>query len=342
MSFQIFNRRYTGSKAKLSEWIKSLMIKHCIDAKSFCDLFAGTAVISYSVYDIYDKLIINDFLYSNEVIYNAFFGNGKFNEKVLLTYQKKYRNLNNEEIHPNFVSTNFGGKYFSLEDSYIIGYIRQDIEENRSRLTKREYEILLTSLIYSFDRSANTVGHYEAYIKNTQIRSNFIFELIQPINTTSHSKCVSIYREDANILVQKIKSDIVYIDPPYSSRQYSRFYHVIETIVKWDNPKLFGEAKKPEPENISDYCKVKAIDSFNDLILNLNCKYIVVSYNNTYGSKSKSSQNKMTLEQIKSILKKRGSVDVFMIKHKPFNAGKTDLSNHMEYLFIVKVGEKND
>jgi len=45
---------------------------------------------------------------------------------------------------------------------------------------------------------------------------------IDPIKT----KNVTIFREDTNILAKKIKTDIVYIDPPYNSRQYSRFYHV--------------------------------------------------------------------------------------------------------------------
>lgn len=342
MSFNINNRRYTGSKSKLADWIKSLLITECPDSNSFCDIFAGTAVITDTVYDVYDKLIINDFLYSNEVIYNAFFSLGSFKETTLLHYQNKYKKLNPTDLESNFVSINFGNKYFSMEDALIIGEIRQDLENNKEKLTKREYEILLTSLIYSFDRSANTVGHYEAYIKQHNIRNTFKFELITPVNTRKNRKQVSIFREDANQLSKKIKADIVYIDPPYSSRQYSRFYHVIETIVKWDNPKLYGEAKKPDPENISDYCKVKATDVFNELILSLKCKYIVVSYNNTYGSKSKSSQNKMTLEQIKDILAKRGEVEIFTTKHKPFNAGKTELSNHMEYLFIVKVGKKND
>ena len=96
---------------------------------------------------------------------------------------------------------------------------------------------------------------------------------------------------DANKLARQIKSDLVYIDPPYNSRQYSRFYHVYENLVKWEKPKLFGVACKPEPNNVSDYCKVKAKDAFLDLVTNLDTKYLAVSYNNTYKSKSKSSEN---------------------------------------------------
>ena len=53
---------------------------------------------------------------------------------------------------------------------------------------------------------------------------------------------------------------------------------------------------------MSAYCTSSAPVAFRDLISKLNVKYIVVSYNNTYESKSGSSKNKITLEQIKSIL----------------------------------------
>ena len=83
-------------------------------------------------------------------------------------------------------------------------------------------------------------------------------KLIQPIDI----KSLSIFREDTNALVKKIKADVVYIDPPYNSRQYSRFYHILETLTKWDHPTLYGIALKPKSENMSDYCRESAKDRF--------------------------------------------------------------------------------
>ena len=60
----------------------------------------------------------------------------------------------------------------------------------------------------------------------------------------------------------------------------------MENLVQWKKPKLFGEALKPEPENMSEYCKTKAPEKFQELITNINSNYIVVSYNNTYKSKA--------------------------------------------------------
>ncbi|MCK9493351.1 MAG: DNA adenine methylase [Acholeplasmataceae bacterium] len=338
MAFKIYNRRYTGSKNKLVPWIKEVVEEHCSDATSFCDIFAGTGVVTYAMLENYDDFIINDFLYSNEVIYNAFLSNKKYDRDKVLKIAQKYKSLEANLLEPDFVTDNYGNKYFSIQDSLKIDYIRNDIEKRKNNLNKREYNILLTSLIYSFDRIANTVGHYDAYIKSGKINDSFKFELIEPAIEVDSKKNVHIYREDANILAKKVLSDIVYIDPPYSSRQYSRFYHVIETITKWDKPELFGTALKPEPDNISEYSKTKALDFFTDLILDLKSKYIVVSYNNTYMSKSKSSKNKMSLEDIEKVLKTKGETTMYVKKHKAFNAGKTDFDDkHQEILFVTKV-----
>ena len=61
MPYQIWNRRYTGSKYKLSGWISDLILENCI-GNSFCDLFAGTAIISKQMINSVEEIYINDFL----------------------------------------------------------------------------------------------------------------------------------------------------------------------------------------------------------------------------------------------------------------------------------------
>ena len=150
---------------------------------------------------------------------------------------------------------------------------------------------------------------------------------------------VEIHREDSNQLARRIHTDLVYIDPPYNSRQYCRFYHLYETLVKWDKPELFGVAMKPAAENMSAYCSVKAVDAFEDLVSHLDTRYIVVSYNNTYNSKSSSSENKIQLEDIERILKNLGPTKVFEHSHQFFNTGKTEFYDHKELLFVTHVNE---
>ena len=73
MSFDVNNRRYTGCKSKLTEWIRQNILKNCFQCNSFCDIFAGTGVVTESVISDYKTFYINDFLFSNEVVYKAFF-----------------------------------------------------------------------------------------------------------------------------------------------------------------------------------------------------------------------------------------------------------------------------
>lgn len=143
---QLHNRRYIGNKYKLIEWIFSIIQKEC-KGEIFADIFAGTGVISAVAIKHYKKIIINDFLYSNNVIYHAFFGDEKWNKEKIDSIIKDYNNIYSEDLEENYFSDNFGGKYFSRSSAKKIGFIRNNIEENKEKLTKREYCILLTSLI---------------------------------------------------------------------------------------------------------------------------------------------------------------------------------------------------
>ncbi len=335
-TFRIESRRYIGSKAKLSEWIMYLInkeIKHKVN--TFADIFAGTGSVAKASMKYFDEIIINDFLHSNNVIYKAFFENAEWNRKKLIEITEKFNSLEADLLQDNYFSINFGGKFYHHDTAKKIGHIRNEIENIKQELTEKEYNILLSSLIYTIDKIANTVGHFDAFRKRSIPESDFILKLIEPVKT----KKVKIYKEDANDLVRKIKTDIAYIDPPYNSRQYSRFYHLYETLVKWNKPKLYGIALKPEPENVSEYCKTNAKNVFEDLIENVNAKYIIVSYNNTYKPKSNSSRNKISLEQIENILKKKGKTKIFENSYRFFNAGNTQFNNHKELLFITQVNE---
>ena len=136
---------------------------------------------------------------------------------------------------------------------------------------------------------------------------------------------LTIYRRDSNELAREIKSDLVYIDPPYNSRQYSRFYHVYENLVKWKKPELVGTAMKPPTENMSKYCSAKAPETFADLIENLDAKYLAVSYNNTYNSKRGTLKNHIQLCEMEEILSSKGDVSKF-----------SWYNNEQELLFLVK------
>jgi adenine-specific DNA-methyltransferase len=330
------SRRYIGSKAKLTNWIIETLLKETKNATSLIDIFAGTASVARAASEHFPKIIINDILHANNIIYKAFFKSDYWDKNKIEELIKKYNEIDPSILNENYFSENFGDKFFDHLSAKKIGYIREDIESLKNELTEKEYSILLATLIYNIDKIANTVGHFDAYIKKPIKYRELVLRLINPVEIQN----VEIHQENANILARKIQADIAYIDPPYNSRQYSRFYHVYDNLIQWNKPPLFGVALKPEPENMSIYCTVNAKVAFQDLIDNLDVKYIAVSYNNTYNSKSNSSENKIKLETIEEILKKKGKTKVFECSHRFFNTGKTEFNDHKELLFITKVNGK--
>ena len=335
-NYRLESRRYIGCKAKLVDWIFDIIESETQDVHSFCDIFAGTGSVANRAFSLYDCVVVNDFLFSNNIIYKAFFLDAPWQEAKVLDLLDYYNSINPDTLVDNYFSINFGDKFFDMKTSRLIGYIREDLETKRLILTDKEFSIILASLIYSIDRLANTLGHYEAYIKKAIIPRKLILRMID----VNNFRGAEIFQEDANQLAHNIHTDVVYIDPPYNSRQYSRFYHLLETLVQWTKPSLFGVAMKPKEENMSAYCRSSAFTAFQDLIAHIDTRYLIVSYNNTYKSKSSSSENKIKLEQIEEALNKCGDTHIYEHAYTPFNSGKTEFEDHKEYLFVTHVNNE--
>ena len=145
------------------------------------------------------------------------------------------------------------------------------------------------------------------------------------------------YNRDTNILINDIEADLVYIDPPYNSRQYCDAYHLLENVAKWEKPKVFGVAKKMDRTNLkSEYCTQRATKTFEELINNIKARYILLSYNNMEKKGDSRSNAKISDEDIIRILKKKGNVKIFSEKHKAFNAGKSNIEGNEERLFLCE------
>ena len=65
--FSLESRRYIGCKTKLVDWIFGLIDEHTHDVHSFCDIFAGTGVVAHRALQKYERVVVNDFLHSNNV-----------------------------------------------------------------------------------------------------------------------------------------------------------------------------------------------------------------------------------------------------------------------------------
>ena len=57
--YTISNRRYTGSKYKLLDWIEQLIKENC-PGNVFFDVFAGTGVVSDRMKNSFQTIIMND------------------------------------------------------------------------------------------------------------------------------------------------------------------------------------------------------------------------------------------------------------------------------------------
>lgn len=350
---------YIGSKLSLLEFleesINKVVDKNC---DTFCDLFAGTGIVgSYFKKKGY-KIIANDIQYYSYVLNRHYIGNHK--ELNFAKLVNEIPNLKNIEIKnrkdfvcdylsklkgvKGFIYKNycFGGtkdkaeprQYFSDENGMRCDGIRQKIEnwKEQNLISDDEYYFLITSLVESIDKYANTASVYGAFLKNLKrtAQNNLILkpaELI--INDQEHE----VFNSDINEVAEKVSGDILYLDPPYNHRQYATNYHLLETIAKYDNPKIHGKT------GLRDYGKQKSLycsrtqvkKAFKDLILKAKAKYIFLSYNN---------EGLMTLDDIKEIMSLRGKYGHFTKEYNRFKADKSENRNYIankttEYLHYV-------
>ena len=339
--FKIYNRRYLGSKYKLLEFIEKIVEENTENSKLFLDLFAGTGVVADYFNKKYD-VVLNDLLKCNYFSYECFFSNLEYDEKKLIEIMKKYNKKIVEDN--NYYSENFKDTYLSEKNLKKVGFIRDDIDDlfEKKEINKREKAILITSLIYAVDRIANTVGHYDAYRKNGDLEKELILKFPQIEN--ENNKNNKIFCMDANELVKKFSADIVYIDPPYNSRQYSDAYHFLENIATNEKPDVFGVARKMDRTHIkSKYCLSSAKKTLEELIEEISAKYILFSYNNTQQKANSRSNARINDNEILEILKSKGEVTVFEKDFSPFTVGKTNIKNHTERVFFCRVrkAEKN-
>lgn len=337
-TFSINNRRYLGNKYKLIPFIRRVVSKECRGVSTVADIFAGTGSVASAFLD--KKIITNDNLYSNYICHLAWFSPEKYSKEKIISIIQEYNAMVVEE--DNYMSINFGDTYFCKEDCRKIGFIREDIEVlyKDGILNDRERALLITSLLYAMDKIANTCGHYDAYRKGVTFDKHI--ELAVPVPEESLNENNLCFNIDANELVKEIQADLVYIDPPYNSRQYCDAYHLLENVARWQKPEVYGVAKKMDREALkSNYCTRNATKAFEELIDSISAKYILLSYNNMAEKGNDRSNAKISDEDILRILKKKGKVKVFSEEYKAFTTGKSDIKGNEERLFLCTCGESN-
>lgn len=328
---KINNRRYLGNKYKLLPVITKVVESECENINTVADIFAGTGAVASAFTD--KKVITNDNMYSNYICHLAWFSSESYSEEKIIELIMNYNTVVVEQ--DNYMSENFADTYFSLEDCRKIGFIRQDIEDKflAGEINTRERALLVTSLLYAMDKIANTCGHYDAYRQGAVFDKHLELYVPKPDkNINENNVC---YNMDTNELAAIIYADLVYIDPPYNSRQYCDAYHLLENVARWNKPEVFGVAKKMDRTLLkSDYCTKKATETFEKLIETIHAKYIMLSYNNMAEKGNDRSNAKISDEDIMRILQKKGTVKIFTEEYKAFSTGKSDIRDNQERLFL--------
>jgi len=189
-----------------------------------------------------------------------------------------------------FFAKNFspsGGRmYFTDENARRIDAARTTLHDWRQRglLADETFYILLAAVIEGADRIANTAGVYAAYIKQWQPNALRPLTVVAEPPIRAHACCIA-HRADATQVADALGSiDLLYVDPPYNTRQYAGYYHVPELIARgWfdDEVKLRGKTGLiADKEQRSAWCSRRdAPNALRGLLAATGARHVLVSYN---------------------------------------------------------------
>lgn len=354
--------RYIGCKLNLLPYIEHLVTETLGVRKGiFCDLFAGTATVGAHFKKQGFQIISNDLLELSAAFQHALIANnttpefagiidtlGDVGDADLFTSLSPYNQviawLNCLPGKKGFIfnaycpsgSNECGRQYLSDVNGQKIDAIRQQIQtwQEAGDITENEFYLLLLPLVEATSKVANISGTYAAYLKHWDARTYKPLTLV-PVNIIPSQLSHSVYRRPANKLAAEIRSDVLYIDPPYNTRQYITNYHLLETIARYDNPSLRGKTglRDYEASEKSAYCSKSAcLSAFTDLIEKADARHIVVSYSN---------EGILSSDEILSVLSLRGEANLSSAidyqRFKSHSQGEHGGGRVQELLFHVEV-----
>ena len=322
--------RYIGSKWNLLSHIEGVIDKLGVKEGIFCDLFAGTACVGAHFKRRGFRVISNDLLELSYVFQQALIANNEEPQfvRIVETLGDVQGNVQGDSLFANlspyhkvvawlnclpgkkgFIFHNYcpsgdneySRQYLSDINGQKIDAIRQQIQgwHDADEITKDEFYLLLLPLLEGTSKVANISGTYGAYLKHWDPRTYKDLSMV-PAEIIRSDVPHQVFRGDANQLIEDIRCDILYLDPPYNTRQYITNYHLLETIARYDAPSLHGKTglRNYEDEEKSAYCsKSDCHRAFQDLIERADAGHILVSYNN---------EGILSHDEVMSILSLRG------------------------------------
>jgi len=292
--------RYIGSKVSAVERITSA-IPNLHRFRSLCDPFAGVCTVARHFKSLGFRTVTGDLLRLSFVFQKAYLGLNEVPPFAKLLPSLKGRRdtgramapleivlsrLNSLQPIEGFITREYSlagparRKFFTVPNARRIDAVRAQITQwaEHQLVTGDERDYLLACLVDAADAVANTAGTYYAYLgafyrkarKRLFLRPTHIYD-----NRAQNIVC----ERDALELVAETDTDILYLDPPYNNRDYAGYYHLAETIVRGDEPEVFGMCGARRDLPRSTFCRPRtAEDAITTLIQSARAKVIILHY----------------------------------------------------------------
>lgn len=327
--------RYIGGKTLLLEKISDVIENNCENVHSILDIFSGSGVVS----DFFSRegfeVVSNDFLYFSYVLARGTVGLKSKPDFSRLNVGDVFKYLNDLtieqtdfEIDDCFIYNNYSPTdncqrmYFQNDNALKIDIIRLQIEKwhKCGLLSDDEYFYLLAALINAVPYVSNITGTYGAYLKFWDKRTFKRLELIPYIANFDNLNTVRCMNTDYREALT-IKTDVLYADPPYNSREYLPNYHLLETIARYDYPKIKGVTGLREYEKQkSPFCRKNVVkNAFEVLLRDSQARFILISYNN---------EGLIPTEELSELCRKYAVGDSFKLYESDYRRYKNKIPNN--------------
>lgn len=323
--------------------IQNIIDHYTKNVRIITDIFAGTGTVSRFLKEHGYSVLANDILYFSFVLNKGVLEMNTPITSELRSIIKHLNNLSVENcpwfnIEAAFIYQNYSPHddcqrmYFQCKNALKIDLIRQEIERLRSKIPQSEYYYLLCLLLNAVPYVSNITGTYGAYLKYWDKRTFNELTLEEIVIQPSEVQC-QCSNLNAITFAHQIKSDLAYLDPPYNRRQYMPNYHILETIARYDYPEIKGiTGVRNDPAKLSDFCKkTRAEAAFRDLLNSINCRYILLSYNN---------EGLLSTETMSQIVRESGNADTFKLFEYDYRRYKNKIPNNKkglkEQIFFIE------
>lgn len=328
--------RYIGNKQKLLPFIGSALDRFGLLSGTACDPFAGTAAVSRFLKGRGFDVICGDLMEYSYVIQRAtvecdtrpqFTGLCELVNGAPDPLEAVLRHLNRApgrpgEVHHHFSPADRAGRrYFTPHNAAKIDVIRETIGgwRREGRITDDEGYVLLAALLEAADRVANTTGVYAAFVKTWQPNARRPLRLTAPPLVTDTGRACEAHRADAlDLIANAAPFDVLYLDPPYNTRQYVAYYHVPELLASPARfPRLRGKTGLiPADGKRSAWCQRGRCEEELEMLVALApCRYICLSYN---------SEGIIPESTIERVFQTYGRADTYRMLRRPYRRYRSD------------------